>query len=318
MLSRFFSSASRLFSWLASWPVPLATLLVVLYGSSMVAVAVLLAAGRNDIVQALVYSSTAVAHGQIWRLVTYPFVNPPTIWFALEMVMLYYFGRVVEAGLGSRIFALLYAGLMLLNAGLLQLASSVGFAGETSGVQVVNFAIFAAFVTMHPRAPFFFGFAARWMLVALLALSSLQLLADHQWWAMIQFVVVSASSILFMKWRGYREALFTLPISPLSNLVPRAMPEPAAITASRNERQDHRFTASTLVTSFASPNAAPKKEQAQQAKIASEPTSQASMMVTIDQLLDKISQTGMTSLTDQEKAKLEEARMALLKRDRVV
>jgi hypothetical protein len=38
-------------------------------------------------------------------------------------------------------------------------------------------------------------------------------------------------------------------------------------------------------------------------------------MIHVDQLLDKINATGLSSLTDQEKEKLEAARLALLQRD---
>jgi hypothetical protein len=45
--------------------------------------------------------------GFLWQLATYPFIGwgaPPSVWFLLELLVLYWFGRDVFAGLGRRHF----------------------------------------------------------------------------------------------------------------------------------------------------------------------------------------------------------------------
>ena len=45
--------------------------------------------------------------GRFWQLVTYAFVHPPSglLWFAIEMYMLFAFGREVERFIGRRAFS---------------------------------------------------------------------------------------------------------------------------------------------------------------------------------------------------------------------
>ena len=46
--------------------------------------------------------------GQVWRLMTYAFIHPPLgsalLWFAIEMYMLFVFGREVERFIGRRAY----------------------------------------------------------------------------------------------------------------------------------------------------------------------------------------------------------------------
>jgi len=165
---------------LGEFPVRLITLLVALHSATMIAVSILLATGHGALIDLLAYSGSAVSHGQLWRLVTYAFVATPSVWFLLEMLMLWYFGKEVENGLGWKRFAILYAGLILIGPMLLQAFAYAGRPQSFAGAQEINFAIFAAFTAMHPGARFFFGVAARWVFLGLLAISVLQLLADQQ------------------------------------------------------------------------------------------------------------------------------------------
>src|SRR4029453_10989657 len=96
----------------------------------------------------------AVWSGQVWRLFTYAFVHPPTpsglLWFAVEMYMLFVFGREVERFIGRRSYVALYLTLLLLPAVVLSLLSfwtPTTFATSTA----LHFAIFVAFATIYPN-----------------------------------------------------------------------------------------------------------------------------------------------------------------------
>ena len=299
------------------WPVSVVTLLIGVHSLVMILTTLLMSFGHVSWVNALCYSSNAVWQGQVLRLVTYAFVNPPSVWFALEMMMLYFFGREVERALGSKMFALLYAGLILLGSVLLQLLSLRGMPERMSGSQSVNFAIFAAFVALYPGLPFLFGIAARWMLLGFLTLSALQFLEAHQFTTMMIFLAESVGAILFIMGQGYRELLPREALSFLSTLSQRIpslrkekkVSSPASSTSRAPSASPSLIGSCSTTTSFVpvfTNQATPEK------KI----PSSLIPIINIDVVLEKISQTGMESLTVQEKELLEKASSALVERDR--
>lgn len=273
---------------LGEFPVRLITLLVALHSVAMIAVSLVLASGHGSWIDLLVYSSTAVAHGQLWRLVTYAFVAVPSVWFLFEMLLLWYFGREVENGLGWRRFAILYAGLILLGPLLLQAFGYAGIPQTFAGAQELNFAIFAAFVAMHPGAQFFFGVAARWVFLGLLAISSLQRLADHKPAEVLVLLSSCLLAVLLMRRAGFEEPLlghqFRWPVPGRKSSRPgfSVMNGGSAAAASKEKGRG----------GAASPD--PEQE--------------------MDRLLEKISRTGIGSLDAAERASLEQARRAILQR----
>lgn len=272
-------------------PVRLITLLVALHSAAMIAVALVLASGHAGWLDLLLYKSTEVAHGQVWRLVTYAFVAVPSVWFLLEMLMLWYFGREVENGLGWKRFAILYAGLILIGPLLLQAFGYAGLPQTFSGAREVNFAVFAAFVAMHPGAQFFFGVAARWVFLGLLAISSLQQLADHQ---AAQVAVLLSScllAILLMRRAGYEEPL-------LGYHFRWSTPSPKG--------SQKGFSVMDGGLSAVSGKKSGARKSAEAAVIDPEQE--------MDRLLEKISKKGIGSLTAAERAALERARQAILQR----
>ncbi len=299
--------------WLGGRAIRTVPLLLGLYIFATVAVALLMATAHQDIVQLFVYNSNAVAHGEVWRLLSYTFINGPSVWFALEMGMFFFFGRLIEIGIGSKSFALFYGGLVILQGVLFQVADLFGQSSEAHGIEMISMALFAAFAAMVPSAPFFFGIAARWMLLLLIGISELQLLAEKQWLSMIQLCCLSGAAIFYMKKSGYREPLYFFSSDQLKKLMKPVLPKPMALPLPTTAKEDHRFTGSTIVATM--PTADKKR-------VADVPLSRLQVenkknisMLHVDQLLDKINATGLNSLTEQEKAKLEAARAALLERD---
>lgn len=312
MVSLFPSRNQQPLFWLSGRPVHTVSFLLSLYLVATIGVAVLMAMGCVDLIQLFVDNTKAVAHGEIWRLMTYPFVNTPSFWFAFELGMFFFLGRLVEAGIGSRSFALFYSGLILLQAILFQTAYFFGFTMEIHGMEMVNMGLFAACVTMVPNASFFFGIAARWMLLLLLGLSSLQLLAERQWLSIIELLTLSLAAIFFMKKKGYREPLYFFSDFGIEKIMQSSFSKPVTLPSPKMEEGDCRFTGSTVIASM------PPKSLKKRAKATTpfqQESKKSNSMIYVDQLLDKINATGFNSLTEQEKEKLEEARLALLERD---
>lgn len=276
---------------LGEFPVRLITLLVALHSAAMIAVSLVLASGHGAWIDLLTYSSTAVAHGQVWRLVTYAFVAVPSVWFLFEMLMLWYFGREVENGLGWKRFAILYAGLVLLGPLLLQAFGFAGMSLGLAGAQELNFAVFAAFVAMHPGAQFFFGVAARWVFLGLLAVSSLQRLADHRPAEVIVLLSSCLLAFLLMRRAGFDEPL-------LGDRFRWAVPGWKRSRPGFSVMNGGLASASGAKTRGKTTPDAPSSDPEQE----------------MDRLLEKISRHGIGSLDDSERAALEQARRAILQR----
>ena len=274
-------------------PVQLITLLVALHSAAMVAASLVLASGHGKWLDLLEFSSDAVAHGQIWRIVTYAFVAVPSVWFLLEMLMLWYFGREVENGLGWKRFAILYAGLIVLGPLLLQALGYAGVPQFFSGAREVNFAVFAAFVSMHPGAQFFFGVAARWVFLGLLAISTLEKLADHQPAQVVVLLASCALAILLMRRAGFEEPIFGYRLR---------WAIPGLKKASGFSVMNGGLSAAPAKVASKSDGKAPRGPV---------PDPEAEL----DHLLEKISRKGLGSLTDAERASLERARQAILQRE---
>jgi hypothetical protein len=159
----------------------------------------------------------------------------------------------------------------------------------------VNFAVFAAFVAMHPGAQFFFGLAARWVFLGLLAISSLQRLADHQPPQVLVLISSSILAVVLMRRAGFEEPLigygfqWSLPgfKSPKSRF--SAMPGGLRASAGRN-----RGSTGQASTTEGATGIDPELE--------------------MDRLLEKISRKGMKSLSATERSSLEQARQAILQR----
>lgn len=278
---------------LGEFPVRLITLLVALHSAAMIAVSILLATGHGAMIDLFAYSSTAVSHGQIWRVITYAFVAAPSPWFLLEMLMLWYFGKEVENGLGWKRFGILYAGLILIGPMLLQAFGYAGRPQTYAGAQEINFAVFAAFASMHPGARFFFGVAARWVFLGLLAISVLQLLADHQTAKIVVLLATSTLAVLLLRKAGFTEPLLE---GNFSWKLPWKKSASAGFSVQNGGLS-------------ASGRAAKRTSSAETTRDSFNPEQQ------MDLLLEKIARKGIGSLDAAERDALEKARRAMLRRE---
>src|SRR5947208_13634255 len=96
-------------------------MLVGLHVGAAILTTILVAIGGGAILAYLPFGSAAVWSGQVWRLFTYAFVHAPSalLWFAVEMYMLFVFGREVERFIGRRTYIGLYVILLFAPALLL-------------------------------------------------------------------------------------------------------------------------------------------------------------------------------------------------------
>lgn len=233
----------------------------------------------GGLLAALVFDSSLVLRGEVWRAVTYGLVNTPSLFFVLDMAMMIWFGREVERNFGRRTFLIFYGCLYLLTPllfTLIGLRTPMFLQGETG-----TFAVFIAFAVLYPEAPLFFALTAKWVALILVAIYTLIDLNYHSWISLISLWSTTGFAFAFTR---FQQGRISLPRLNLFRRRPklRVLPDlPAEKKRSTSKNGEAPYTS----------------------------------MAEIDTLLDKIAQSGMGSLTAKERAKLDAARDELLKRE---
>jgi hypothetical protein len=216
--------------------------------------------------------------GQLWRLITYAFIHSPSalLWFAIEMYMLFVFGREVERFIGQRAYIALYLVLLLLPAAVLTI---LGLWGRTAmaGSSPLHFAIFVAFATIYPNVELLLRIVAKWVALILAGIGTLSALAAHDWQTLVVLWTSIGAAFLFVELRGAGPEL-----AWLENFKAKFRPKPKFHIVQKS-------TARRVV----------------------EPED---VYASVDPILDKIAKSGIGSLTAHEKQTLDRARNRLLKK----
>jgi len=292
MIADHHSDNYRPMGWWGQIPVYTSTLLVAVYVGAMLLLTLARATGAEGFVAALIFDPVAVMEGfQIWRVFTYPLVNPPSVdflgylWFAVQMYLLYVFRQEVEKFIGRKGFILLYSFLLLSIPLTLLVLNVFNYSSIYVGSQALNFAMFIAFATIYPRAQIFFQFEARWVALVLVLISSLSYLASNAWSGLAVLWVACGLTVLLLRragvgggFDGFGEALQKIRPKP-SSPAPRRRALRKEIEAKQAERE-------------------------------------VDFHESIDPLLEKISQHGVSSLTKAERERLEKARHQLMSKDK--
>ncbi|WP_231363751.1 rhomboid family intramembrane serine protease [Verrucomicrobium sp. 3C] len=223
--------------------------------------------------QELSFSPQAVlSQGKIWQIFTYAWVHSPSLWFALWMLMFFWFGREVEFALGPRKYLFLYFSLILAPAICAVLFSLIDSSGGTYyGPDEAHMAIFVAFAALSPGAELLFGITAKWYAIVLLALYVLIDISAHAWTPLLMLSVASGIAYLSVR-----------------------MPDVSGM----------RFWGREWTTRTRPVTSAPTRQKGTKATGES-----------IDSILDKISRSGIASLSKAEREALERARKALLRKE---
>ena len=268
-------------AWMGRYPVDVTTMLVGLHIACAILTALVFAAGHSGLVNYLMFDSAEVWSGaQIWRLVTYAFIHPPLgsalLWFAIEMYMLFVFGREVERFIGQRAYIALYLTLLLLPAAILTmwgLFARTAMAGSGG----LHFAIFVAFATIYPNVELLLRIMAKWVALILAGIGTLSALAAHDWQTLVVLWTSIGAAFLFVELRG-------------------AGPE---LTWLHNFKARMRPRARFHVVQKSSTRRVVEPED---------------VYASVDPILDKIAKSGIGSLTASERQALDRARNRLLKK----
>src|ERR1044071_6465102 len=191
-------------AWMGRYPVDVTTMLVGVHVAAAILAAILVACGAGSILAYLQFDSGAVwSSGQVWRLLTYAFVHAPSglLWFAIEMYLLFVFGREVERFVGQRAYVALYLVLLITPAALLTIWG-LWQRSALAGSPALHFGIFVAFATIYPRVELFLRIMAKWIALILAAIYALQLLAYHAWSDLMVVWTSIAAAFLFIEMQG--------------------------------------------------------------------------------------------------------------------
>jgi len=221
-----------------------------------------------------------VKDGQVWRLVTWPFVSGPDpqfLWTILRIALFWWFGRDLEAQIGRVRFALLLLAVVIVS-GLVATGLDVGLLG----IRYVELAVFVLYVAEHPGAQFFFGIPGWIIGVVFVGAELLDLVSDRLWELVYVLLVALGTGLLVGRHYGLAEEQAWIPHVKATG-GPRA---PA-----RSRRRKPRRGEVVVSGPWGGP--APVSSAADQAEV--------------DRLLDKISAVGMDGLTADEKRRLKEA-----------
>jgi len=267
-------------TWMGRYPVDVTTMLVGVHIiCAVVACIVTAIPSLAGTLNYFYFDSARIWNGlQLWRLGSYAFVHAPSglLWFAVEMYLLFVFGREVERFIGQRAYLALYLILLFAPTIVLTVAGpwhDSGFAGSPA----LHFGIFVAFATIYPRVELFLRIMAKWVAVILGAVYTLQLLAYHAWAELTVVWTSIGAAFLFI------ELLDAGPeLAWISNLKARFGPKPKFQVVQTT--RSHRVV---------------------------EPDD---VYASIDPILDKISKFGIGSLTVNERRQLDRERERLLKK----
>ncbi len=263
--------------WVGRYPIHVTTLLLIVHVACMILGCFLVAFGAGGVLDLLMFNSSEVLHGgRLWQIATYAFVHPPSalIWFAIEMYLLFAFGREVERFIGRRAFLALYA-LLLFAPPLLLLLWGLWQPTALAGSGTIHFGIFIAFAAIYPNVEMFLRVPVKWIALILTGLYSLQLLSYHVWSELVVLWLSAGMACVFVQLRGVgpewewlREWPSRLSSKRALRVVPRTSPRRVV------EPED--------------------------------------VYESIDPVLDKISKSGIASLTASERRALDRARNRLL------
>jgi membrane associated rhomboid family serine protease len=240
---------------------------------------------------ALAMVSDDVAHAQAWRLFTWPFSNLYVdFWVAVNIFFFWYFGSEIERAIGRVRMAVLFLGTAALTGvvgTLIDLAMVGTFrGGGLAGLGSVGLLITLVFVAENPHVRFFFGIPGWLIAFVLIGIQVIQLLGYRYLVDLYTFLC----SLVIVAVMARTVGLFTE-----YRFVP-ALPWRRRGSRTGRRRRRPATPGPTVVQGPWQPSASSPVSRDQAA---------------LDALLDKISASGMDSLTDDEREQL------LILRDRL-
>ena len=244
----------------------------------------------KPILRRLILIPDDVLGGQVWRIATWPLANitgERMFWTAIGIAIIWFIGSRIEEQIGRLRMTVLLAAIIIIP-GVLGTALDL----PQAGVRSLQIVILLIYIAEYPHVKFFFGIPA-WALGLLYVVTDILEILGAKHSKMLLFYLVSLASAAFAA-----RAVGLLTAYPW---IPR-IPLPSLLTGEATKRRNHKPVSAQRRASakvVEGPWAAPPPP--------GRPNPDAAVAQTeLDALLDKISATGLESLTADEKRRLNE------------
>ncbi len=290
MFASSFNPDNRPLFFLRGFPVWLSTILVVLHSVMLIIIAGTGGWLNQELSLAarVPLAENDVAWPSWWQWGTYFVCNFPSAWFLLDMYFLWVFGKELEQRMGRRFFSRLYLILIAIGSLAVLTALATGLSREAywAGPGIIHFCVFLAIAFLEPDAPvFLLPIKLKYLAAALLAIN------------LLRFIQVRS---------GIGCAILGLSVAATYFIMRRYGLSP------RFARVAEAFSAALPRPGRKSPGALPYTP-----KVVPRPELREDRVAVtkIDAILEKISRSGLDSLTADERTQLERASTELKRQD---
>lgn len=243
------------------------------------------------------YQTELVRNGELWRLVTWPVVNPPErIWVVLTLAFFWWMGHQVEDRVGRVRYTALIAVMTVVPAALVTVAGVDPYGAVAYGLGLLGIGLLVVFALDNPGALFMFGIPA-WALAAVyVMIDVLNLTAERLWSQLVLELLVIVVAVVGCRQLGLLDNLTFIPRVPaLAGAGSGQRSGGRAGAKKRGGRTKGRARkASEGPTVVAGPWAGSSSGPT--------PLEQAEL----DVLLDKINDSGLASLNPMERKRLDD------------
>jgi hypothetical protein len=261
-------------TWMGRYPVRITSIVAALFVLGMFATAI--ATSANWSLAPFIFTVPAFLHGSIWQPLTCVLIQGPDFFFLFNVFFFYWAGTEVEKYLGIRRYLWLLAILVLVGPIVLSAWAIGGVYWTYLGSIELSIGMFIAFATLYPNVELFGWVTLKWLAFAGLVLGSMQRLPGHSWGSLSILWAMCLAAFLCIRFAQER-----IPIQinfERFRLFRRRRPKLVVL----------------------------------QKPTASYSTEADEIAASVDPILEKISKSGIGSLTASERRQLDRARNRLL------
>lgn len=267
-------------------PIYLTTILTAGLVLGLIASAVLMSVG-SPLLGLLVFEMPLRPEWSVWRLLSYVFIGRVSFFTPFSILFFYWLGVGLETHLGRSFLSRLLILVTLVTPAMAAVwwwSFGIPFNSYAIDNYMLMSGLLVAFATLYPRTEAWGWVPFKWVAFACIVCGSLMLLAGRDWLGVFQLWVSCA--VAFAWTRGAVEQEYDDYESPL-----------ARIALWFRRRKFRVVQAGEVISS--------RRGGGGESGAAEE----------MDRLLDKIAKSGISSLSSAERARLESARQALLKKE---
>ena len=238
----------------------------------------------------LVFDAQAVRdEGEVWRIVTWPFGEPLSIFAVIGLAFFWFVGHMVEDQTSRKRYATLVAIMVVVPAALVSLTAATAETGYAGGLSLLGLAFLVVIAVKDPTLPMLFGIPI-WVIAAVIVgVNALTALAYQAWGALFLLLLCIAIALIGCAAIG---VLHPNQLAWVRRLKDAPGPRSRGTRAKGRRPKSPRGTVTQgpwSSPSGFSPSGPSRLEQAE-----------------LDVLLDKIGQSGIDSLSKDERRRLDE------------